>query len=182
MQDEVWKDVVSWEGQYQISSLGLVRSLARYDGSGFWRKEKFLSPVLNSRKNPRSAYLWVRFFKKGEWTRFFIHRLVAAAFLPNPENKPYVNHIDGQKLNNTPLNLEWVTGEENRAHAKETGLTARGERAGKTKLTESEVRQLRKLRAEGMSGPKLGAKFGIHVSSVYAILNGRNWKHLKEYD
>ena len=92
--EEVWKDVKGFEGLYQISSLGQVKSL---------RRNKILKP-----KKHRCGYLIVDLCNNGEKTRY-IHRLVAEAFIPNPNNLPQVNHIDENKKNNSVNNLEWCT-------------------------------------------------------------------------
>lgn len=109
---EIWKDVVGYEGLYKVSNLGNVisnrrnykcgtRYLSSYDKGGYRR----VSLVVNCQKK-----------------NLLVHRLVAEAFIPNPENKNAVNHIDGCKTNNCVDNLEWVTNQENTAHAIKIGL------------------------------------------------------------
>ena len=104
---EVWKDVKNYEGLYQISNLGNVKRIS----SG-----KRLKPY------NRKGYIRVALSKDDTTKHIDIHRLVAQAFIPNPENKPEVNHIDGDKSNNEVSNLEWCTRKENMNHAKNTGL------------------------------------------------------------
>lgn len=105
--DEIWRDIKGFEGMYQISNLGRVKSL-NYHRS---KKEKILHPRVNTR------YLYVNMSKNNKVTHGYIHRLVAMYFVPNPENKPYVNHKDGNKHNNHVDNLEWVTPLENNLHS-----------------------------------------------------------------
>ena len=93
---EIWKDIEGYEGAYQISNFGRIKN-----------KIKILSPQINN-----CGYLRIILKNK----HYSIHRLVALAFLPNPENKPQVNHIDGNKTNNYVTNLEWVTASENQKH------------------------------------------------------------------
>ena len=102
---EVWKDIEGYEGKYQISNLGNVKSL-NYNG----RKgvEKNLVPKVNN-----YGRLWVELFMNGKKKQFLIHRLVAMAFIPNPNNLPQINHIDENPKNNVVDNLEWCTGEYN---------------------------------------------------------------------
>lgn len=102
------KDIPGWEGLYACTTSGNIYS---------YRTNKFLSPSKNKR-----GYLHVTFTKDGKRYDYRVQRLVAMTFLENPENKEQVNHIDGDKLNNCLVNLEWVTPEENIEHAKQHNL------------------------------------------------------------
>lgn len=101
---EVWKDIDGYEGLYQVSNLGNVKSL-KYGGS---KHEKVLTPKVNN-----CGRLWVELFNCGRKKQFLIHRLVANAFIPNPESFPQINHIDENPKNNCVDNLEWCTGSYN---------------------------------------------------------------------
>jgi hypothetical protein len=121
--NEIWVDIEGFESVYQISNLGRVKSLKRMtpNGVGF----RFVRERIRATHFSKSlGYLEITLnsvaLNKKE--RLFIHRLVAKAFIPNPEGKPEVNHIDGNKLNASASNLEWVTGSENLKHAHKTGL------------------------------------------------------------
>ena len=113
---ELWKDIIGYEGYYQISNLGNVRSVDRFDGVHD-RQGAIMKPALK-----RNGYLQVGLRKHSERKWFSVHRLVAIHFIENPDKKPQVNHIDGNKLNNTIENLEWVTEKENQNHAARLGL------------------------------------------------------------
>lgn len=109
---EIWKDVPNYVGLYQISNLGRVKSTPATRGY----KEKILKNI------PRNGYLSVILCNNKEQKNVFVHRLVAECFVPNPENKPIVNHIDGNKANPCAENLEWCTQQENIDHAINNGL------------------------------------------------------------
>jgi len=103
--EEIWKDVVGYEGLYQVSNLGRVKSL----GFDKWHKGKILKPSYDSKGN----YLFIGLHADGKVTQRNVHRLVAETFIPNPNNLPCVNHIDEIKTNNRVDNLEWCTIEYN---------------------------------------------------------------------
>lgn len=108
---EVWRDVCGYEGYYQVSNLGNVKSLARIS-QGKTRKIKVSEKILKPNKSARN-HLLVKLVKDGKEKSVSVHRLVAQAFIPNPENKPAVDHIDTNVLNNSVDNLRWVTAHEN---------------------------------------------------------------------
>lgn len=116
----LWKDLQGYEGLYQISNTGKIKSLVRQintpTGFGFL-KERIKVPA-----NHKQGYLKVDLVKDSKPKRFFIHRLVANSFIPNPENKPEVNHKNGIKTDNRVENLEWCTPSENSYHKYATGL------------------------------------------------------------
>lgn len=118
---EEWKDIEGYEGLYQISNLGRVKSLERIVPLKNGRK-RVQYELIRKPKKAYKGYLQVDLWKNHKCSVKRINRLVAIAFIPNPENKPEVNHIDGNKENNRIDNLEWVTGKENMRHAIKTGL------------------------------------------------------------
>jgi hypothetical protein len=110
-QHEEWKPIAECNGEYHISNQGRVKSFK-------YGKERILKPAINS-----SGYWYIFIFIKNEKPKFsMIHKLMAVAFISNPENKKEVNHKDGNKLNNNLCNLEWVTHSENMKHAWDNGL------------------------------------------------------------
>lgn len=119
--NEIWKDIPSYEGYYQVSNFGNFRSLPRiikYKSNG---TRKYPAKYLLT-ETTKDNYQRVVLMKDGVKKRYQAHRLVAITFIPNPDNKLCINHIDGNKSNNNVLNLEWCTYSENTIHAIKTGL------------------------------------------------------------
>ena len=114
MKNEEWRDVVGYEGLYQVSDQGRVKSFK-------WNKERFLKPSMD-----KDGYLLVTLCAGGKPKTFKVHRLVCQAFHKNPENKLCVNHIDENKTNNAASNLEWSTYEENNNHGTRNERIAKG--------------------------------------------------------
>jgi hypothetical protein len=177
MQEEIWKDVVGYEGMYQVSNLGNVKSLSRIvkyqeNHSGL-RKERILKQNLT-----KSGYVHVVICINKLNKTVKVHRLVALAFIQNTENKHSVNHINGIKYDNRVENLEWVTHSENIIHAYKTGLKKgiRGNKSHLSKLTIKEVEKIRLIHSEGkISQKKIGEMFNISQAQVYRIIKKINW-------
>lgn len=127
---EQWNDIKGFEGLYMISSAGRVKALEKswicaYGRSIRHKKEHFLSPTLcKDRRRPNATTFYRRVYlsKGGKVSPYLVHVLVALHFIPNPFNKPQVNHINGNKNDNNFENLEWVTQSENMIHAIKLGL------------------------------------------------------------
>lgn len=114
---EIWKDIKGYEGIYEVSNLGNFRSITRKDKFG----RKF-SGRYRKTQIDKDGYLFITLWHNGKCKNCRAHRLVAEAFIPNIDNKPIVNHIDGNKKNNNVLNFEWCTNSENDLHAFKMGL------------------------------------------------------------
>lgn len=117
---EQFKDIIGWEGFYQISDLGRVKSVERYvpiklrsGNIGKW----YVPEKIKATTITPTGYEWLRLWNQGHSATYLVHRLVANAFIPNPENKPHINHLDGNPSNNRASNLEWCTASENMCHA-----------------------------------------------------------------
>lgn len=121
---KTWKDINGYEGLYRVSSDGDVMSLDRVFINSYGKKRFTKGVLLKNIKHPK-GYSYVTLSKEGFCKRFLVHRLVAQAFIDNKENKPEVNHINGDKSDNRLDNLEWVTGSENISHAIEKRLIVR---------------------------------------------------------
>ena len=159
---EIWKSlngVLEYGEKYEVSSLGKVRNVmtGRVLKPGFSGDHEYLQVTLSNSKVKR----------------YLLHRVVAIAFIPNPENKPEVNHKDGDKTNCNVDNLEWVTSSENQIHATMNGL-----QRPQSKLTADDVREIRKLSAKGYSQRKVANMFDVGKNAIQSILEGRTWTHV----
>lgn len=116
---EAWKDIKGYEGLYQVSNLGRVKSLERkvWSGTTFYTRSEKLLKQWKCRSHNRDFYLYVTLSKHGIHKNVGVHRLVAQAFISNPSNLPEVNHKDGNKTNNVISNLEFCTCKENQNHS-----------------------------------------------------------------
>lgn len=119
---EEWKIIDDTQGRYEVSTLGRIRSVKREVLYADGRRYNYPSKILS----PRSDFYGYKIFNirnHGKQQVFKVHRLVALAFLPNPENKKEVNHLNGNKTDNRVTNLEWVTSSQNKLHAIQMGLS-----------------------------------------------------------
>ena len=135
-ESEVWKDVAGYEGVYQVSNKGNVRSVARKDSIGRKCGGRMLKPGYD-----KDGYLRVNIYKNGKQKTRFIHRLVAGAFVPNPNGYSEINHRDENKVNNYANNLEWCTRECNVNHGTliERSAQARSKKVKATNIETNEV-------------------------------------------
>ncbi len=165
---EIYKDVKGYEGLYQVSNLGNVKSL---HGKG---------KIMRLGKM-KKGYLLVELSKNAVRKGVLVHRLVALAFIPNPENKPQINHKDGVKSNNNLSNLEWVTAIENSRHSITSGLQKKekGEKCNSAKLTERNVLEIRRLFSrDRLSKRQIAEMFNCSEMNIYYIVNRKIWNHI----
>lgn len=151
---ENWKDVVDYEGIYEVSDMGIIR-------------RKLTKRELKSRID-MYGYKRVTLSKNSKGKTIFIHRIVALAFLDNPHNKPQVNHIDGDKLNNTISNLEWCTQKENMKHANDNGLTKH------KATTQEDVDKIRSLSDKGVTNKEIANLYGLSEMTIYKIVEKKD--------
>lgn len=178
--DEEWKLVPGFEDRYEASNLGRLKRLARTVSRGnspFVIQEKIVGLGISNRGYHYVSTKWPHQENK------LVHRLVALAWIPNPENKPYINHKDGCKTNNVITNLEWCTPRENMLHSFAMGLNKKvksgpGENSGAHKLTNKDVEQIKLLLAQGFSYEKIGRMFRVREGTIGHIQHGRTWKHI----
>lgn len=110
--------------------------------------------------------------------RYFVHRLVAQKYVPNPNNNPQVNHKDGNKLNNNANNLEWVTNQQNRTHAVKNSLILVGDNCPWSKLDTEKVKFIREY-CDKYSYNELAKMFNVSRSTIIDVVKYKNWKHVK---
>ena len=172
MSKEVWKDVVGFEECFMISSLGSVYSK---------RTNKNLKP-----HKSKSGYLTLSSKiggRTGQSICLKLHRIIAEAFIENPESKPFINHKNGIKHCNAIGNLEWCTASENVQHAHDTGLskTPIGIDHHSCKLTESDVLEIRAsyiARHKEFGARVLAKKFNVSHERISMIVNNKSWTHI----
>lgn len=170
MMEEIFIPVIGFESTYHISNYGNVKSLIKPNR----RKEGLLNHCKDGKK-----YHYVVMVDGDRKKMMKIHRLVAIHFIVNPENKPQVNHKDGDKSNNLMSNLEWVSGKENIQHAFKIGLRKDvGENCSFSKFKEQDILQIRDKKLKGESVKKLAADYKTFPQVIYSIVNRKTWKHL----
>lgn len=176
--DEIWKPVVGWEGLYEVSDLGRVRSIKRMDCAGRHRKGKFLQPS----KICRNRYPAVSLNKNGiKKTRRISHLVLEAFIGPRTPDKPMALHWDDDASNNIPSNLRWGTQQDNEGDAQRNNRKARGSRMGNAILTEDRVRNARVRVANGETCKDIAKEFGIHPSALNRAVRGEHWRHVTPF-
>ena len=176
--EEIWKDVIGYEGLYQVSNLGTIKSLSRtrknHTNGIACVKERMLNPSTSN------GYKCVQLRKNCSGKFIAVHRLVALMFLNNTEDKPTVNHIDGNKLNNVVSNLEWATYTENNIHAIKNKLRLIiGEDHFAASFSDNEVIELRKIIDSGLYTQRsIANAYSIKESVVSKIKTRATWKHI----
>lgn len=181
MTKEIWKDVVGYEGLYEVSSFGNIKSVNRKILSiGLKRKYYRILTSKNMKIfTERVGYKRVVLTKNKIESKVRVHRLVAEAFIPNPLDKPHVNHIDNDKTNNHILNLEWCTPKENTLHAVKQKRHVYGTKVSTSRLTEKDVVSIKDLYSRGcISQRNLAKKFCVNQSTILRILLNKTWKHI----
>ena len=172
--NEIWKPIKGYEGFYEVSNLGRVRSLDRTEyirnkAGGITARQKrgkILKPHLDS----RGCYLHVGL--RGKSTN--VHRIVAKTFIDNPNGYPEVNHKDEDKTNNAVTNLEWCDHKYNNNYGSKIGST-RGTKNPSSKLTEKDIMEIRRRRNNGELLREISKDFGISENHVCNIARGVRW-------
>ncbi len=185
---EIWKDIAGYEGYYQASNLGHIRSLSR--SFNYNRTTCGTTPqtIFNNRRGAiikqsynHKGYLGFDLNKGGNRWHVISHRIIARTFIPNPENKPEVNHKNGIKDDNRVINLEWVTTSENARHSFDVlkRKARNGERINTAKLTEPQIITIR-IWASFKPITEIARYFGVQRYAIDRIIKRKSWKHVKE--
>jgi hypothetical protein len=175
---EIWKPSPLAPAHVEVSNLGRVRTLDRLAPSSRdkqptqLRAGKVLSPWMAK----KTGYFLISVKEGDRRTKYLVHRLVASAFCTGFEPSLSVNHKDGDKTNNLPSNLEWVTLQRNTQHAWESGLVnLRGENQPTSKLTDDQVREIRARIAAGESCNSISKDYPVCPTIIYRIRDGEQW-------
>lgn len=181
MVKEIWKDVPGYEGLYQVSNLGRVRSLDRYIPHSLGGKSFVKGRILSDKPRGKNGrYCRVILYRNGIHLGESVHRIVAKTFIPNPDNKPQVNHINGIRTDNRVANLEWCTAKENDKHAWDIGLkNSLGSNQSNAILHEDDIPGIKRLIEAGLSNREIGKKYGIEESTISLIKLGKRWTHVE---
>lgn len=177
--EEIWKVITNYNGLYKVSNMGRIKVASRKIPCGrsnktFIYKEKILTQS-HTKQNYLRVYLNAPSSKR---KMHLVHRLVAKNFIPNPKNKPQVNHKNGIKTDNRVENLEWVTDQENKNHAVVNNLTLSGEKHLSAKLTWKEVLEIRKKYKRYIyTIPMLAKEYNVGVSAIDKIVYHKSWTH-----
>ncbi len=176
---EEWRDIEGFDGFYQVSNTGKVRS--RGNGRGGRRVDQW---YLRSLSANHDGYLKIRLHKGEKDVTRRVHTLVAETFIPNPDNYDTVNHKDGDKTNNNVNNLEWADRSKQMIHAYKNGLkkSIKGSKNSQAKLTDDDVRYIRKhykRKSTEFGTVALGKKFGVTNVVIGKIVRGETYKDVK---
>lgn len=175
--EEIWKPVKDYEGLYEVSWFGRVRSIDRSMINKRGNKQ-FFKGRIRTLFISDNGYLRVRLSKNGIVKYHPVHRLVLQSFKIKPDGKDYCNHRDGNKTNNYTSNLEWCTLSENSIHAYKEGLASnKGERHSQSVLSDKEVIDIR-TNYKGVDAKEIAKKYNVKIYTIHSILSRRTYKHL----
>ena len=165
LHNTIVRPVVGYEDLYSVTNWGDLISHHR------------ARPFLIRPGTGKDGYVRAVLHKRGKRRTVYLHRLIAEAFLPNPQGKPQVNHINGRKAENHVANLEWCTIAENIQHGHATGLIPHGEKHYLSKLSQEDVTNIRAAAATGILQKDLAKQYGVTPMAISSLMTGKTWKH-----
>ncbi len=168
LEGEIWKDIEEFNGDYQISNKGRVKSKMFAKNGTYSKGEKILTSTISE----EDGYEKIAINRNGKTKKRSIHRLMAIAFIPNPNNLPEVNHIDTIKTNNSLENFEWITRLGNMQHANKMGRIAKYTHH---KINEDQARELKKRISLGENLKSLSLEYGLAHRTIYQIKENKRW-------
>ncbi len=172
---ERWRPVVNWEGKYEVSNCGRIRSVARWITTS--KGNRLLEGRVLTPYKKYNGYFRVELCDGPRQESLDIHRLVAYAFVVGTGD--VVRHLDGDSTNNSDSNLAWGTHADNEADKALHGRTPRGEAHPNSKMTDGHVRKIRELHERGFSQLKIAAALGLNRGVVGVVVRGEGWKHVQ---
>lgn len=176
---EIWIPIKGYEETHEVSNTGKVRSVDRMIPQGVHERKLNGKELTQFKTN--DGYSIISLSRDASCKTKIVHRLVAINFIPNSENKPHVNHLDGNKTNNHVSNLEWATISENAIHAFKNKLRVSpfGVDNGNSKMTDESIKEIRRLLNNGTTQVCVAKMFSISQSTVSSIKLKGTWSHLK---
>jgi hypothetical protein len=181
---EVWRDIMGYEGIYQVSSFGRVRSIERFfiknKRGGKEKMAVYQSGCIRTSRYDKNGYLKISLWNNNSVKWFSMHRLVAIHFNDNPNNYPQVLHMDDNTKNARWDNLEWGTQSKNIQDSFDRGRNRHGSKNNKAKLTEADIPKIRELINNGLPSPAIGKMYGVVKSTILSIKHNKCWKHVKQ--
>ena len=166
---KIWKDIKGYEGHYQVSNFGKVKSIK-------FRKNRILKNLKHT-----NGYFIVFLCKDGIIKGQLVHRLIIEHFILNPDNKPWTNHKNGIKTDNRISNLEWVTASENQFHSYKNGLHKIHVGSGRGRVCKLNEKQVKEIRIQIKNGEKmkvLAKQFNVDDSTIGYIKRNKIWQHV----
>lgn len=175
MKKEVWKSIKGYEGVYEVSSLGGIRSLTRYVEVGSYSRISYGKVI--GQFEDKDGYMIAQLSKDGKGKTIRVHSLVADAFLKKEDGRDEVNHIDSNKKNNSFDNLEYCNRSENMIHYYESGHANKlyGESNPNSKLKDSDIDEIKRLLGTGLYQKEIAYMFGVSQSTISLIKKGSIW-------
>lgn len=170
--EERWRAVVGYEGLYEVSNFGRIRSVDRHSYRRDWRSQ-IIAQNLNTAGGRQGARMYVCLCKEGIMRKILVHRLVADAFIPNPDPKRLTDvcHTDHNPRNNRVENLKWMTHRDNIRTSVVAGRWRR-------KVTDDQIKEIRRRADAGESQRSLAKEYGFAFGTINSIVCRRSWRHV----